>query len=92
MRVSFDKMLIGKEDTLYVFLKRVVSDIDLYLNLEGYSVNPFFYASRKQFEEGSNSFTRNQDQVLNWTDLAVWFGYSPSLYLTLNVVPVNEID
>ena len=92
MRVSFDKMLIGKEDTLYVFLKRVVSDIDLYLNLEGYSVNPFFYASRKQFEEGSNSFTRNQDQVLNWTDEAVWLGYSPSLYLTLNVVPVNEID
>ena len=92
MRVSFDKMLIGKEDTLYVFLKRVVSDIDLYLNLEGYSVNPFFYASRKQVEEGSNSFKRNQDQVINWTDLAVWFGYSPSLYLTLNVVPVNEID
>mgnify|MGYP006151168733 CR=1 FL=1 len=92
MRVSFDKMLIGKEDTLYVFLKRVVSDIDIYLNLEGYSVNPFFYASRKQVKEGSNSFTRNQDQVKNWTDQAVWFGYSPSLYLTLNVVPVNEID
>ena len=92
MRVSFEMMLIGKEDTLYVFLKRVVSDIDLYLNLEGYSVNPFFYASRKQVEEGSNSFTRNQYQVKNWTDEAVWLGYSPSLYLTLNVVPVNEID
>lgn len=92
MRVSFDKMLIGKEDTLYVFLKRVVSGKDLNLKHVDSSCNPFIYISKEQVEEGSNSFTRNQDQVINWTDQAVWFGYSPSLYLTLNVVPVNEID
>jgi len=90
MRVSFDKMLIGKEDTLYVFLKIVVSGKDLNLKHVGYSVNPFIYISREQVEEGSNSYLRNQDQVINWTDEAVWLGYSPSLYLTLNVVPVNE--
>ena len=90
MRVSFDKMLIGKEDTLYVFLKRVVLNKDIMLTYTGFGINPYLEVSRKQVEEGSNSFTRNQDQVLNWTDLAVWFGYSPSLYLTLNVVPVNE--
>jgi len=92
MRVSFDKMLIGKEDTLYVFFKRVDSDKDHYLNHLGSSVNPFIYISREQVEEGSNSYLRNQDQVINWTDQALWLGYSPSLYLTLNVVPVNEID
>ena len=90
MRVSFDKMLIGKEDTLYVFLKIVVSGKDLNLKHVGYSVNPFIYISREQVEEGSNSYLRNQDQVINWTDQALWLGYSPSLYLTLNVVPVNE--
>jgi len=90
MRVSFDKMLIGKEDTLYVFLKRVVSGKDLNLKHVGSSCNPFIYISREQVEEGSNSYLRNQDQVKNWTDEAVWDGYSPSLYLTLNVVPVNE--
>jgi hypothetical protein len=92
MRVSFEMMLIGKEDTLYVFFKRVDSDKDHYLNHLGSSVNPFIYISREQVEEGSNSYLRNQDQVKNWTDEAVWDGYSPSLYLTLNVVPVNEID
>ena len=92
MRVSFEMMLIGKEDTLYVFFKRVDSDKDHYLNHLGSSVNPFIYISREQVEEGSNSYLRNQDQVINWTDEAVWDGYSPSLYLTLNVVPVNEID
>ena len=90
MRVSFDKMLIEKEDTLYVFLKIVVSGKDLNLKHVGYSVNPFIYISREQVEEGSNSYLRNQDQVINWTDQALWLGYSPSLYLTLNVVPVNE--
>ena len=92
MRVSFEMMLIGKEDTLYVFFKRVDSDKDHYLNHLGSSVNPFIYISREQVEEGSNSYLRNQDQVINWTDDVVWLGYSPSLYLTLNVVPVNEID
>ena len=92
MRVSFEMMLIGKEDTLYVFFKRVDSDKDHYLNHLGSSVNPFIYISREQVEEGSNSYLRNQDQVKNWTDEAVWLGYSPSLYITLNVVPVNEID
>lgn len=92
MRVSFDKMLIGKEDTLYVFLKRVVSDKDLNLKHVDSSCIPFTYISREQVEEGSNSYLRNQDQVKNWTDDVVWLGYSPSLYLTLNVVPVNEID
>ena len=90
MRVSFDKMLIGKEDTLYVFLKRVVLNKDIMLTYTGFGINPYLEVSRKQVEEGSNSFTRNQDQVLNWTDEAVWLGYPPSLYLTLNVVPVNE--
>ena len=92
MRVSFDKMLIGKEDTLYVFLKRVVLNKDIMLTYTGFGINPYLEVSRKQVEEGSNSFTRNQDQVKNWTDESVWLGYSPSLYLTLNVVPVNEID
>jgi hypothetical protein len=92
MRVSFDKMLIGKEDTLYVFLKRVVSGKDLNLKHVDSSCNPFIYISKEQDEEGSNSYLRNQDQVKNWTDESVWLGYSPSLYLTLNVVPVNEID
>ena len=90
MRVSFDKMLIGKEDTLYVFLKRVVLNKDIMLTYTGFGINPYVEVSRKQVKEGGNSFTRNQDQVKNWTDEAVWLGYSPSLYLTLNVVPVNE--
>jgi hypothetical protein len=54
------------------------------------NITPFIYISKEQVEEGSNSYLRSQDQVKNWTDEAVWFGYSPSLYLTLNVVPVNE--
>jgi len=90
MRVSFEMMLIGKEDTLYVFLKRVASGKDLNLKHVDSSCNPFIYISREQVEEGSNSYLRNQDQVKNWTDDVVWLGYSPSLYLTLNVVPVNE--
>ena len=89
--VSFDNLLIKQNDNFFIFLKRVVPNQTLSRSGDStnLSVNPFMYISKNQALDGQNSYVKKIGRADEWTNLSTWLGYSPSLNVTLNIIPID---
>jgi len=86
---SFENLPIQSNERIYIFLKRVVPNRTLSNDNRTLSVNPFIYVSTKESVHQGNSYIKRIGDISEWTTLSTWFGYSPSLNVTLKIIPMN---
>ena len=87
--VAFSGLIVGKNDEMYIFLKRVVSEKVYSSDSSTLSVNPFVYISSRSINDQDDGFVKRMGRADEWINLSTWLGYSPSLNITLNIIPID---
>ena len=77
--LSFEGLKVDKNDKIYIFMKRVISERIYSLDSTNLSVNPFIYIC-SDTSGSSKSYVKRIGEIKNWINLSAWFGYEPSMY------------